>query len=284
MRELVLITGGGCEVGQATAIACATAGFQVILTTRRLQPLRALQLEADERKLDIQVEQLDVSGSGASAKVREIVLKYGPIYGLVNNAAVAVSGPLEEQSDRDVFAQFETNVLGLITVTRALLPTMRAGSRGRIVNVSSASGRVALPGLSTYAATIHAVEGLSEALRLELSPFGVDVCLVEAGSVKPAVLLGQCGSAEHARLDGPYARLIERVERVVLQSAGRDPSAESVAGAIARLLKDPSPPYRTVVGLNARTMLALRKVIPDSLFADGVRRYIGLPSAPDRSR
>ena len=280
----MLITGGACEVGQATAVACAAAGYQVIVTMRELRPLRALQREASDRGLDIHIEQLDVSGIGAGAKIRELVLKYGPIYGLINNAAVAVSGPFEEQSERDDWAQFETNVIGLMSVTRALLPTMRAGDRGRIVNVSSVSGRVALPGLSTYAAAAHAVEGLSEALRMELSPFGVQVCLVEAGSVKPSVLLGKCRSAEHAQTDSPYGAMIARVEKAVLQSAERDPSAEAVAHAITRLLRDPSPAYRTIVGLNARTMLALRKVIPDSLFADGIRRYIGLPAAPGRSR
>jgi short-subunit dehydrogenase len=280
----VLITGGACDVGQATALACAEAGYQVIITMRRVQPLRALERLAAERGLGIHIEQLDVSGNGAAAKIRELVLKYGPLYGLVNNAAVAVSGPFEEQSERDVWSQFETNVLGLMNVTRAVLPTMRASERGRIINVSSISGRLALPGLSTYAAATHAIEGLSEALRMELSPFGVAVCLVEAGSVKPSVLLGKCRAAEHAREDSPYARMIEQVEKAVLQSAERDPSAEAVASAVLRLLRGPTPPYRTVVGLNARTMLAMRKVIPDSLFADGVRRYIGLKPASSRSR
>lgn len=285
MHELVLITGCACELGQATAVACAEAGLHVICTTKHPRPLsEQLESTIQEKKLAIEFEQLDVSSPKVGAKVRELVLKYGPIYGLVNNAAVAISGAFEEQSERDAWEQFETNVLGLMAVTRALLPSMRAAERARIVNVSSISGRLAIPGLTTYTATTHAVEGFSEALRLEVQPFGVEVCLVEAGTVKHVILLGNMKKAEHADPAGPYAAMTEVVQRAVLQTAEKGPSTDAVASAIVKVLQDPAPPYRTLVGLNARTMMALRKVIPDSLFADGVRRYIGLPAAKGRSR
>lgn len=280
----MLITGSACELGRATTLACAEAGFHVIATMRRLSDGRALVAEARERRLPIEIEQLDVSTTSAGVKVRELLLKYGPIYGLVNNAAVVIRGAFEEQSERDVWDQFETNVLGLMAVTRALLPSMRASDRGRIINVSSMSGRVALPGLSTYAAAAHAVEGLSEALRLELAPFGVQVCVLEVGAVKHSILLNNIRMAEYQDKAGPYADMAEQVEQSKLLDVEREPDSSAVGGAISRLLRETAPPYRTVVGLNTRTVMALRKLIPDNLLTDGVRRYLGLPPNQGRSR
>ena len=160
---------------------------------RNLARRRALEEAAAARSVSLELEQLDVTAEGVEAKVRELVLKYGPIYALVNNAGIAVDGPFEEQSEVDIRDQFETNVFGLMAVTRALLPSMRAAGRGRIINLSSISGRVALPLCSVYAATKHAVEGLSEALRWELEPFGIEVCVIEPGTFRTPILRGREG-------------------------------------------------------------------------------------------
>lgn len=168
MGDLILITGTSSGIGLSAAIECAAAGYNVVATMRNLDKRGPLEDAAKARGVEIAVEQLDVTAKHVEASVRQLILKYGPFYGLVNNAGIAIAGAFEEQSSRDIHEQFETNVFGMMAITRAVLPSMRAASRGRIVNVSSLSGRVALPGVSIYAATKHAVEGFSEALRWEL--------------------------------------------------------------------------------------------------------------------
>jgi short-subunit dehydrogenase len=284
MRDLVLITGTSSGIGMATALACADAGFPVIATMRNLERGEQLRATIDERKLDIEIEQLDVTATDARDKVRELVLKYGPIYGLVNNAGIAVGGVFEEQSEQDVLDQFETNVLGVMTVTRSLLSTMRANGRGRIVNVSSVSGLMAFPGLSVYAATKHAIEGFSEGLRLELQQFGIDVCLVEPGAFKTAIWFANQRRAENLDKQGPYGATNGALEKALLGGADKAPGPQVVAARIVQLLTVQQPPFRSVVGREARAIVALRSVVPDTLFSRGMRRILGLPEPPSRSR
>lgn len=272
---MILITGTSSGIGLSTALECAAAGFTVVATMRNLEKRRELEQAAEARGVKLNVEQLDVTSKSSAAKLRELVLKYGPFYGLVNNAGIAVGGAFEEQSDLDIRDQFETNVFGLMSTTRALLPCMRAAGRGCIINVSSLSGRVALPGVSIYAATKHAVEGFSESLRWEVEPFGIRVCLVEPGTFKTPIFFANQRRTE-ALSSGLYASMTEKLEKLVLASAEKAPPPEVVAKTIARLLAQDSPPFRTALGVDARTLMALRRVMPDALFASGVRRIIGL--------
>jgi NAD(P)-dependent dehydrogenase (short-subunit alcohol dehydrogenase family) len=274
MGELVLVTGTSSGIGLATVIECAAAGHRVVATLRNLEKRGPLEKAAKERGLTLDVEQLDVTHESADAKVRELILKYGPFYGLVNNAGIAVAGAFEEQSEADVRDQFETNVFGLMRVTRAVLPAMRAAGRGRIVNVSSVSGRLGFPLLGVYAATKHAVEGFSEALRWELEPFGIQVVNVEPGMIKTPIFFENERRGEHFRKDGPYAAINEIVERILRGDLEKAPSADVVGAAIARLLRDPSPPFRSVLGSEARTLVALRRLLPDRLFSLGMRQAL----------
>jgi len=286
MRPLVLITGTSSGIGLATAVACAEAGFEVVATMRNLERRGELEAAARQRDLlsahetardvpTIHIEQLDVCAPTPEEKVRELLLKYGPIELLVNNAAIAVRAPFEEQSDRDVRDQFETNLFGAMAVTRALLPNMRAVRRGSIVNVTSLSGRIGVPGLAAYAASKHALEGFSEALRHELAAFSVHVCLVEPGSLRAGIFTDN--PRRGARVDdtGPYAAMSQHLDRY-LDSGLDGPKPAAVGRQIARLLSNPSPPFRTVVGGSARAMSALRRVLPDAVFTSAMRRLMGL--------
>jgi len=274
--DLVLITGTSSGIGLSAAVECAAAGHRVIATMRNLDRRKALDEAAKARGVAVEVEQLDVTAPTAHAKVRELLLKYGPVYALVNNAGIAVGGAFEEQSETDVRDQFETNVFGLMTVTRALLPTMRAARRGRIINVSSLSGRVAFPLLSVYAATKHAVEGFSEALRWEVEPFGVDVCLVEPGTFRTNIYEKQ-RHGEHVSMEGPYGSLNEAVKKLVDDEIDKAPPPDVVGRAIAKIVDEPSPKFRSIIGMDARTLVTLRRVVPDRLFASGIRRLMQLP-------
>jgi NAD(P)-dependent dehydrogenase (short-subunit alcohol dehydrogenase family) len=300
LGELVLITGTSSGIGLSAAIECAAAGHRVVATMRDPERRTALLHAAEARGVTVLVEQLDVTADGAAAKIRELTLKYGPVFALVNNAGIVVSGPFEEQTDDEVRRQFETNVFGLMAVTRAVLPSMRAARRGRIINVSSVVGRVAFPLWSVYAASKHAVEGFSESLRWEIEPFGVDVCLVEPGTFKTAMLasslrrsvtMGETPkpparpetpkstpppSSAAVPRSGPYAALAETMEKMLLDEAEKAPPPDAVGKAIAALVADPSPRFRTLVGIDARTLVTLRRMVPDRLFASGIRRLLQL--------
>lgn len=287
MRPLVLITGTSSGIGMATAVACAEAGFEVVATMRNLERSATLRAAAEERGLlsehetargvpTIHVEQLDVTAARTEAKVRELLLKYGPIELVVNNAGIAVGGVFEEQSERDVRDQFETNLFGAMAITRALLPNMRAARRGRIVNISSLGGRIGFPGLAPYAASKHALEGFSEGLRYELAPFGIHVCLVEPGTYRAAIFSAHQRRGERTDVDGPYAEMNAYIHQYLRGGADGAPGPAVVGRKIARLLADPSPPFRSVVGGPARAMSALRRVMPDAIFTSGMRRLMGL--------
>lgn len=274
MSELVLITGASSGIGLAAALACAAAGHRVVATLRNLKKRPAVEKAAKERGVKLDIEQLDVTGDGAGDKLRELILKYGPIYALVNNAGIAVGGAFEEQSEKDVRDQFETNVFGLMSVTRAVLPSMRAAGRGRIINVSSVSGRLAFPLLAVYAATKHALEGFSEGLRWELEPFGIQVVNVEPGNIKTPIFYENQRRAEHLSKEGPYAAITETVERILLGDLEKAPAPNVVGEAVARLVSDASPPFRTIIGSDARTLVTLRRILPDRLFSLGMRQAL----------
>jgi NAD(P)-dependent dehydrogenase (short-subunit alcohol dehydrogenase family) len=274
--DLVLITGTSSGIGLSAAVECAAAGYRVVGTMRNIGKRAALDEAAKARGVSVDVEQLDVTAELVGAKIRELVLKYGPFYGLVNNAGIGVGGAFEEQSEEDVRAQFETNVFGLMAVTRAILPSMRAARRGRIVNLSSLSGRVAFPLLSIYAATKHAVEGFSESLRWELEPFGIQVCVVEPGTFKTPIFNGNQRRGASVSAGGPYAAMSETVERLILDGAEKAPPPDAVGQAIARLLGEDAPRFRSVIGRDARALVALRRMVPDRLFASGVRSFMRL--------
>ena len=277
MANLVLITGTSSGIGLSAAIECASAGLRVVATMRDLGRRQALDDAAKARGVSIDVEQLDVTTDQVVPKVRELVLKYGPFFGLVNNAGIAIGAVFEEQSEADVREQFETNVFGLMAVTRAVLPAMRAAQRGRIINVSSISGRVGLPLVSTYAATKHAVEGLSESLRWELEGFGIDVCLVEPGTFKTPIFFDNLRRGANVPKTGPYSLLSGIVEKLFLEEAEKAPPPDAVGRAIAGLLGEASPRFRTVVGTDARTLVTLQRMVPDRVFASAIRRLLNLP-------
>ena len=277
MNDLVLITGTSSGIGLSAALECAAAGHRVVATLRNLDRKHLIEEAAAARGVPVSIEQLDVTGDGVAEKIRELILKYGPFYGLVNNAGVAFGGAFEEQSEADVREQFETNVFGLMAVTRAVLPSMRAAGRGRILNVSSLTGRVGLPWVSAYVASKHAVEGFSESLRWELELFGIDVCLVEPGMFKTPLYFDNQRRGALVNNDGPYAALNEGLAQWILGEVENAAPPDIVGQAIARIIGATSPPFRTIVGRDAQAMIALHRMMPDRLFAAGVRRRMGLP-------
>lgn len=272
LGERVLLTGTSSGIGLATAVECAAAGHAVVATMRDASRASALEEAAREAGVTIAIEELDVTAPDTGDRVRELVAKHGGFGALVNNAGIGVLGPFEEQSEDDVRSQIETNVLGVLAVTRAILPSMREAGRGRIVNVSSLSGRISPPLISVYAATKHAVEGFSESLRWEVEPFGVRVTTVAPGMVKTPMFFEGLRRASLRSDTGPYAAMREALEKKILAGAQKGLGPEAVGAVIARVLSDPSPPHHVPVGAEARVLSTLRRVMPERLMKGMMRR------------
>jgi NAD(P)-dependent dehydrogenase (short-subunit alcohol dehydrogenase family) len=261
----VLVTGASTGIGRAAALRLAEAGFHVFAGVRRPADGTAL-VEEHPR---VEPVQLDVTDEAQVAAVAAHVSAStaGELAGLVNNAGVYAAAPLELMPAEDTRRIFEVNVLGLIAITRACLPMLRAAG-GRIVNVSSVSGRLALPGVSSYAASKFAVEALSDALRVEMRPFGVAVALVEPGGVRTDIWgkARETDARYRAEADAEtmalYRPLVEALEEVNARRHAAAP--EDIARVIVEALTTRQPRSRYLVGLDAR-LIARLEHLPDGL-------------------
>jgi NAD(P)-dependent dehydrogenase (short-subunit alcohol dehydrogenase family) len=211
---VILVTGATAGIGRATALHLHSRGHRVIGTGRNAKAL------AELKEVGITALSLDVTSQASIDLARADVDRVTESYGLdvlVNNAGYGLFGPLEVLEDADVRAQFDTNVFGLLAVTRAFLPAMRERRSGRIVNVSSVGGRMVFPLGGAYHATKFAVEAMSTALRLELKPFGVTVSVVEPGYIKTDFTATTLSHADkYAKdADSPYAHMLNNLSGMV---------------------------------------------------------------------
>ncbi|MDF2739718.1 MAG: 3-oxoacyl-[acyl-carrier protein] reductase, partial [Actinomycetia bacterium] len=202
----ILITGATSGIGRDAAVALAQAGHLVLAGGRRVDALAALVRHSEGRAEPVV---LDVTDPDSVEDARELVERRTGGRGLdvlVNNAGYALPGPLEALAERDLRELFDTNVFGLLAVTRAFLPPMRERGQGRVVNVGSIMGRVAMPLLGAYNASKHAVAAVTDALRMELAPFGITVVLVEPGAIRTGFAArALAGLAPYRDPGSPYA-------------------------------------------------------------------------------
>jgi NAD(P)-dependent dehydrogenase (short-subunit alcohol dehydrogenase family) len=230
---------------------------------------------------------LDVTEAASIATARdsiEAAVGQTGLDGLVNNAGIVVAGPVETVPLDDWRRQFETNVFGAIGVTQAFLPLLRR-SRGRVVMISSISGRISYPLLGPYAASKYALEAVTDALRLELIPDGISVTLIEPGPIKTPIweksraASQRLAQGESSDLAGRYKPLREKLRAATEKSAagGLDPAA--VSAAVERALTSRRPRIRQVIGRNARLGLLL-KHLPDRWSDRLIAAALGIK--PDR--
>ncbi|WP_134684280.1 SDR family oxidoreductase [Brevibacillus migulae] len=279
-RPIVVITGASSGFGLLASAALAKEGYQVIATMRNIRNCDALLNAAREAKAEasIDIVPLDITDETSIKEAADYVIeRYGSVDLLINNAGVAVGGFVEEIPSAEWERQFSTNVLGLIAVTRAFLPHMRKQRKGTIINMSSISGQIGFPGLAPYAASKHAVEGFSEALRLEMLPHNVYVCMIEPGSYKTDIWKKSRGQIS-LRADSPYAEqmqaLNEQVDRIIEQA----PSPDEVIERILQIARHPAPKLRYPVGRNMRTTLFLKHLLPWSWLEKLILRQLRLRS------
>lgn len=257
--DTVLITGCSTGIGHATASKLAASGrWTVYATARRVETLE------DLRAAGCRALALDVTDEASMAAAVDAV--EGGVDVLVNNAGYSQSGALETLPMDAVRRQFETNVFGALRMAQLVLPGMRAKGKGTIVNVSSMGGRLTFPGGGAYHATKYALEAMSDALRMEVARFGVDVICVEPGLIRTEFSATAVGGV--AVDDGPYADFNAAVARSTrdvydgpLGRLGGD--ADDVARAIERTLLKRRAPTRVPVTPSARLFMGLRRVLPD---------------------
>jgi NAD(P)-dependent dehydrogenase (short-subunit alcohol dehydrogenase family) len=258
----VLITGCSSGIGAATARHLATLGWAVYATARTPETLAPLAA-AGCRTLALDVTD-EASMQAAVAAVED---EHGAVGVLVNNAGYSQTGAIESVPLDQVRAQFETNVFGLVRMCQLVLPRMRAQRWGRIVNVSSMGGRFTFPGGGHYHASKYAVEAISDALRFEVKPFGVDVVIIEPGIIVT-------GFGEHARPgaagEGPYAAFEAAVARAYVDVYEKGPMRrlggppETVARRIAKAIAASRPRARYTVTASAKALIAQKALLPDA--------------------
>jgi NAD(P)-dependent dehydrogenase (short-subunit alcohol dehydrogenase family) len=263
---VVLITGCSSGIGRTTARRFARSGYHVYASMRRPQAGAELRAEAAAQGWMLSTPALDVtSDTSVEAAVAMLLAETGNrLDVLVNNAGYYCYGPLEETSPDELRAQLETNVVGVLRVTRAVLPTMRARKKGAIVNLSSISGRVVLPIAGPYCASKWALEALSEALRYEVGPFGIRVTLVEPGPFRTDLHTKETRARQSRRADSPYAALMLAYETESAKIRRGD--ADLVAETIYRVANRRRPRLRWPVGPSAFTGGVLRRFVPDAIY------------------
>jgi len=274
---VVLITGCSTGIGHAAAISLHEAGCAVWASARRPETL------ADLRERGISTVALDVIDERSMADaVGTVEAAAGPIAVLVNNAGYGLYGPVEQVSMDEVRRQFETNFFGLVRLTQLVLPGMRRAGRGRIVNVSSMGGRTTLPGGAFYHASKHAVEAMSDALRMEVAQFGIDVVLIEPGPVRTPwndVAAASIGDSE-AGANDPY-RAYKQAVAGSFTTAVSGPiarlgsSAEDIAAVITRAVTARRPRTRYLINAVAKGMVGLKRFLPDRAYDRLILRQYG---------
>lgn len=265
----ILVTGCSSGIGKATARRLVEAGHTVYATARRPETFAELAA-AGARTLALDV----TDEASMTAAVKAIEAEHGSVGTLVNNAGYGVYGPVEEVPMGDVRREFETNVFGLGRLTQLVLPGMRAAGRGRIVNISSMGGRLVFPTGGWYHASKYAVEAMSDALRVEVAPFGVTVVVVEPGLIRTEFESVASGGLAPEAANGPYAEMRRTSDEVMRQAyrsrAGAPP--EAVADVIRKAVEARRPRTRYVVTPAAKAQVQLRRLGGDRLWDTFVRR------------
>jgi NAD(P)-dependent dehydrogenase (short-subunit alcohol dehydrogenase family) len=277
MAKTVLITGARSGMGMATALLLAECGYRVFAGVR--ESADELMAEAQRRGIHIATVHLDVQDTASIRDaVAQVIAEAGSVDVLVNNAGFGLLATVEDGTDEEIFRQFDVNVLGLIRVTREVLPHMRKASGGVIINISSFLGRMGLPLLSHYNASKYAVEGITDSLRLEVGSFGIRVHSILAGLfgtnfVKKGLVANSATTGEAS----PYRELVAHFVPIVAKAINEGPSPEPIARAVKDIIENEDSDIAVMVGQEAEHFVPLRRSLSDKEFETRIIETFGLP-------
>lgn len=270
-KQTILITGASSGIGKATAIYFSRKGWNVAATMR--DPSK----EAELRELsNVKLFALDVTDpASVDLAFKNIIHEYGKIDVLVNNAGYGSDGIFEAMDDEFIRKQFETNVFGLLRMTREAMKHMRPNRAGTIVQVASVGGRVAFPLYSIYHASKWAVEGFSESLQFEAEQFNIRIKIIEPGAIKTE-FYGRSRAYIKPTDTKDYDAFITNIEKLNLETGNKGAGAETVAKTIYRSVTDNSRKLRYPVAFPSNILLPMKRFLPASWYYGFVRKSYGI--------
>jgi NAD(P)-dependent dehydrogenase (short-subunit alcohol dehydrogenase family) len=266
-QRVAVVTGSSSGIGLETSLTLARNGFITYATMHNLNKSENIKSLAQKEKLPLKILQLDVvDEQSVENAIRSITVESNRIDVLVNNAGYAVNGAFEELAMKEIQAQFETNVFGVIRVTQAVLPIMRRQKSGIIVNISSAVGRFGYPGGSAYVSTKFAVEGLSESISYELEPFGIKVVLIEPGVIRTNIVNSMHTAKKSQDPNSPYSQIMQKVVRSLEHMMENASSANVVAKVVLKAVTTENPSLRYLAGKDIETWMEAKRSMSDEEF------------------
>lgn len=262
-KKVVLITGASSGIGEATAHVLLNEGYTVYAAARRVEKMDAL------KALGAHPIQMDVTDdTSMTAGIQAILEQEGTIDVLINNAGYGSYGAIEDVPIDEARRQFEVNIFGLARLTQLVLPTMRAQQSGKIVNISSMGGKIYTPFGGWYHATKHALEGLSDCLRLETAPFGIDVIIIEPGGITTPWGAIAAENLRKTSGSGAYAAAANKAAdgTAAMYATDQLSPPSLIADTILKAITARRPKTRYAAGYMARPSIFLRKILSDRLF------------------
>ncbi len=273
MEKIALVTGCSSGIGFETALELSRADYFTYATMRNTSKAGKIQEIAKKENLKLQVIELDVDKEESiKSAVKKIQEQKGRIDVLVNNAGYGLFGCLEDVSINELKAQFETNFFGVVRLIQEIAPTMRKQGSGIIVNVSSVAGRIGFPGTPAYISSKFALEGLSECMRYELSPFGIKTIIIEPGVIKTNFFSAM--KVSEGKKDSPYKEITEKVMNGVKMMAEMGTPADEVAKTILKAIQTEEPLPRYIVGSDASMFLEAKKMKTDIEFENYIKKEL----------
>ena len=274
MEKVAVITGTSSGIGFETALALAREGYHTYATMRDITKSDKIKEIEKKESLKIDVLELDVDNEdSAKTAIQQILEQKQRIDVLVNNAGWGLWGCVEDVSVDEFRAQFETNFFSIIRLIQEVTPTMRKQGSGTIVNVSSVAGRIGFPASPAYISSKFALEGLSESLRLEMAPFGVNVVIIEPGVIKTN-FLNPMKLAKRSESDTAYRDITVKVTSGVKMMAEMGTHPKEVADTIVKAIKNENPLPRYIVGNDASMFLEARKNKTDIEFENYLKKEL----------
>lgn len=277
----VVITGASTGIGHACALELDKRGFRVFAGVRRTEDAEALRKEGSDRLVPVMLDVTDEASLAAAAREVDAALGERGLQGLVNNAGIVVAGPLEALPLPELRKQLDVNVLGVAAATQAFLPMLRRG-RGRIVNMGSICGLLSTPFMGPYCMSKYALEAYSDALRAELRPWGIEVCLIEPGSIATPIWekSRREGAARYEQFSEEarelYGDRVQRMRRAAEKMGAKGIPAARVAEAVAHALSADRPRTRYLIGRDARLLRFMARWVPDRLRDRLILKGMGL--------
>ncbi len=285
-RSAVVVTGASTGIGRATALHLDTLGLTVFAGVRREQDGESLRSGSSGHLVPVPLDVTDPASVTEVARQVSGAVRASRLVGIVNNAGIAVAGPVEFVPLDEWRRQLEVNVLGVVAMVQAFAPQLRENA-GRIVSIGSLGGRLAQPMAAPYCASKHALEALSDALRVELRPWNISVSLIQPGAVATPIWAKGLRAGEELLRNAPpelaslYGRAVEVATRMAAHENETGVEPIEVARAVQHALLSSRPRTRYPVGRQAKLLIPLSRVLPDRLKDEMILRVSGLPRSAD---